>query len=168
MGVAEQEAKDLGDDFVSVEHYLLAAAKADKDVQAIFDRHAITHQKLLHALAQIRGSHRVTDQTPETKFQALEKYTRDLTAAARRGEIDPVIGRDSEIRRVMQVLSRRTKNNPYSSGCPGLERLPLRRALHGASPMETSQRPWRTNGSWRWTSRAWSQVRSIAASSKIA
>jgi ATP-dependent Clp protease ATP-binding subunit ClpB len=117
---AEDEAKKLKDDYVSVEHFLLAAAKHDKDVQAIFDRHGLSYDKLMHALAAIRGSQRVTDQDPEGKFQALEKYTRDLTTLARRGKIDPVIGRDEEIRRVMQVLQRRTKNNPVLIGEPGV------------------------------------------------
>jgi ATP-dependent Clp protease ATP-binding subunit ClpB len=117
---AEDEAKALKDDFVSVEHFLLAASKSDKDVQAVFDRHGLSYDKLLAALTQIRGAHRVTDQDPEGKFQALEKYTRDLTELARRGKIDPVIGRDEEIRRVLQVLSRRTKNNPVLIGEPGV------------------------------------------------
>jgi ATP-dependent Clp protease ATP-binding subunit ClpB len=117
---AEEAAKALKDDFVSVEHFLLAASKHDKDVQAVFDRHGVSYDKLIRALAEIRGSQRVTDQEPEGKFQALEKYTRDLTALARRGKIDPVIGRDEEIRRVMQVLSRRTKNNPVLIGEPGV------------------------------------------------
>jgi ATP-dependent Clp protease ATP-binding subunit ClpB len=117
---AEDEAKRLKDDYVSVEHFLLAAARHDKDVQAVFDRHGLSHDKLVRALAEIRGSQRVTDQEPEGKFQALEKYTRDLTGLARRGKIDPVIGRDEEIRRVMQVLSRRTKNNPVLIGEPGV------------------------------------------------
>jgi ATP-dependent Clp protease ATP-binding subunit ClpB len=117
---AEDEAKARKDDFVSIEHFVLAAAKSDKDLQAIFDRHGLSYEKLLTALTQIRGAHRVTDQEPEGKFQALEKYTRDLTELARRGKIDPVIGRDEEIRRVMQVLSRRTKNNPVLIGEPGV------------------------------------------------
>jgi ATP-dependent Clp protease ATP-binding subunit ClpB len=117
---AEDEAKSLKDDFVSIEHFLLAAAKQDRDAQAIFDRHGLGYDKLLRALAEIRGSQRVTDANPEAKFQALEKYTRDLTDAARRGKLDPVIGRDEEIRRVMQVLSRRTKNNPVLIGEPGV------------------------------------------------
>jgi ATP-dependent Clp protease ATP-binding subunit ClpB len=120
MQKAEAEAKQLKDDYVSVEHFLLAAARHDKDVQAVFDRHGLAHDKLLRALAEIRGSQRVTDQDPEGKFQALERYTRDLTALARQGKIDPVIGRDEEIRRVMQVLSRRTKNNPVLIGEPGV------------------------------------------------
>ena len=117
---AEDEAKKLKDDYVSVEHFLLAAVKHDKDVQAVGDRHGLSYDKLVRALAEIRGSQRVTDQNPEGKFQALEKYTRDLTALAKRGKIDPVIGRDEEIRRVMQVLSRRTKNNPVLIGEPGV------------------------------------------------
>ncbi len=117
---AENEAKRMKDDYVSVEHFLLAAAHSDKDIQAIFDRHGLAYDKLVRTLAEIRGSQRVTDQEPEGKFQALEKYTRDLTALAQRGKIDPVIGRDEEIRRVMQVLSRRTKNNPVLIGEPGV------------------------------------------------
>ena len=120
MQKAEDEAKHLKDDYVSIEHFLLAAAKHDKDVQAVFDRFGLSYKKLLSALSEIRGAHRVTDQDPEGKFQALEKYTRDLTEAARRGKVDPVIGRDEEIRRVMQVLSRRTKNNPVLIGDPGV------------------------------------------------
>jgi len=120
MNQAEDEAKRLKDDFVSVEHFLLAAVKHDKDVQAVADRHGLSYDKLVRAMAEIRGSQRVTDQNPEGKFQALEKYTRDLTALAKRGKIDPVIGRDEEIRRVMQVLSRRTKNNPVLIGEPGV------------------------------------------------
>ena len=120
MQRAEDEAKALKDDFVSVEHFILAAAKVDKDIQALFDRHGLAYAKLMNALAEIRGSQRVTDQDPEGKFQALDKYTRDLTALARRGKIDPVVGRDEEIRRVMQVLSRRTKNNPVLIGEPGV------------------------------------------------
>jgi ATP-dependent Clp protease ATP-binding subunit ClpB len=117
---AEDEAKRLKDDFVSVEHFLLAAAAQDKDLQAVFDRHGLSYDKLLRALSEIRGSQRITDQDPEGKFQALEKYTRDLTKLARENKIDPVIGRDEEIRRVMQVLSRRTKNNPVLIGEPGV------------------------------------------------
>jgi ATP-dependent Clp protease ATP-binding subunit ClpB len=117
---AEDAAKQLKDDFVSVEHFILAGAKGDRDVQAILDRHGLGYDKLLRALAEVRGSQRITDQSPEGKFQALEKYTRDLTAEAQRDKLDPVIGRDTEIRRVMQVLSRRTKNNPVLIGEPGV------------------------------------------------
>jgi ATP-dependent Clp protease ATP-binding subunit ClpB len=117
---AEDAAKQLKDDFVSVEHFILAGAKGDRDVQAVLDRHGLGYDKLLRALAEVRGSQRITDQNPEGKFQALEKYTRDLTAEAQRDKLDPVIGRDTEIRRVMQVLSRRTKNNPVLIGEPGV------------------------------------------------
>ncbi|MEJ7732375.1 MAG: ATP-dependent chaperone ClpB [Polyangiaceae bacterium] len=117
---AEDEAKQLKDDYVSTEHVLLGAAKADRDVQGMLERAGLSHDKLMAALASVRGNQRVTDRDPEAKFQALEKYTRDLTKAARDGKIDPVIGRDEEIRRVMQVLSRRTKNNPVLIGEPGV------------------------------------------------
>jgi ATP-dependent Clp protease ATP-binding subunit ClpB len=117
---AEDEAKALKDDFISTEHVLLAAAKTDKDSQALLEKAGVNYDKLLKALAAVRGNQRVTDRDPEGKFQALEKYTRDLTDAARKGKIDPVIGRDEEIRRVMQVLSRRTKNNPVLIGEPGV------------------------------------------------
>jgi ATP-dependent Clp protease ATP-binding subunit ClpB len=118
---AEDEAKALKDDFVSVEHFVLAMARHDRDVQGIFERGGgVTYDKLLKALASVRGSQRVVDKDPEGKFQALEKYCRDLTDAARKGKSDPVIGRNEEIRRVMQVLSRRTKNNPVLIGEPGV------------------------------------------------
>jgi ATP-dependent Clp protease ATP-binding subunit ClpB len=117
---AEDEAKKLKDDFVSVEVFLLAASHSDKDIRLILDAQGLTYDRLLRALADIRGTQRVTDESPEGKFQALDKYTRDLTQLAKKGSIDPVIGRDDEIRRVMQVLSRRTKNNPVLIGEPGV------------------------------------------------
>jgi ATP-dependent Clp protease ATP-binding subunit ClpB len=118
---AEDEAKALKDDFVSVEHFVLALAKTDREAQGLFElAGGVTYDKLLRALASVRGSQRVTDKDPEGKFQALEKYCRDLTDAARKGKSDPVVGRDEEIRRVMQVLSRRTKNNPVLIGEPGV------------------------------------------------
>jgi ATP-dependent Clp protease ATP-binding subunit ClpB len=121
MRKAEDEAKSLKDDFVSVEHFILALARHDRTVQGILEESGgATYDKLLRALASVRGSQRVTDRDPEQKFQALDKYTRDLTDAARKGKSDPVIGRDEEIRRVMQVLSRRTKNNPVLIGEPGV------------------------------------------------
>jgi ATP-dependent Clp protease ATP-binding subunit ClpB len=107
---AEAARKDLHDDFLSAEHLLLAMA----------DRIGASREEVLQALAEVRGSHRVTSQNPEDQFQALEKYGRDLTQAARDGKIDPVIGRDEEIRRIIQVLSRRTKNNPVLIGEPGV------------------------------------------------
>jgi ATP-dependent Clp protease ATP-binding subunit ClpB len=117
---AEDQAKRLKDEYTSVEHLILAATSGDSTLEAIFQKHKLDADKLLAALAQIRGSQRVTDRDPEGKFQALDKYTRDLTELARRHKIDPVIGRDEEIRRVMQVLSRRTKNNPVLIGEPGV------------------------------------------------
>jgi ATP-dependent Clp protease ATP-binding subunit ClpB len=117
---AEDEMKSLKDDFISTEHLILAALKADKDTASLLEKTGVSYDKLLAALTQVRGSQRVTDRDPEGKFQALEKYTRDLTEAARRGKVDPVIGRDEEIRRVIQVLSRRTKNNPVLIGEPGV------------------------------------------------
>jgi ATP-dependent Clp protease ATP-binding subunit ClpB len=107
---AERQQKDLHDDFLSVEHLLLAMG----------DRLDVGSEELLQVLRDVRGSHRVTDQNPEEKFAALEKYGQDLTARAREGKIDPVIGRDDEIRRCIQVLSRRTKNNPVLIGEPGV------------------------------------------------
>jgi ATP-dependent Clp protease ATP-binding subunit ClpB len=118
---AEDEAKNLKDDFVSVEHFVLGLAKGDREIQGAFETSGgVNYDKLLKALASVRGAQRVTDRDPEGKFQALDKYCRDLTAAARQGKIDPVVGRDEEIRRVMQVLSRRTKNNPVLIGEPGV------------------------------------------------
>jgi ATP-dependent Clp protease ATP-binding subunit ClpB len=118
---ADDEAKQLKDDYVSVEHYVLAMIRQDRDVGALLKEHGdIDHEKLLAALASVRGAQRITDPDPEGKFQALEKYCRDLTDAARKGKTDPVVGRDEEIRRVMQVLSRRTKNNPVLIGEPGV------------------------------------------------
>src|SRR5580698_2555954 len=97
---ADDEAKQLKDEYVSVEHYLLAAVKHDKELGALFLHHGgVTHESLLAALAGVRGTQRITDPEPEAKFQALEKYCRDLTDAARRGKTDPVVGRDEEIRR---------------------------------------------------------------------
>jgi ATP-dependent Clp protease ATP-binding subunit ClpB len=118
---AEDEAKHLKDDFISVEHFLIALAKHDREIQSALQASGnVNYDKLLAALASVRGAQRVTDRDPEGKFQALDKYCRDLTEAARKGKIDPVIGRDEEIRRVMQVLSRRTKNNPVLIGEPGV------------------------------------------------
>ncbi len=117
---AEDEAKGLKDEYVSVEHFLLAGAKHEREVRELFGRHGLNYDALLGALREVRGSQRVADRDPEGKFQALEKYTRDLTASAKRGKLDPVVGRDEEVRRVIQVLSRRTKNNPVLIGPPGV------------------------------------------------
>jgi ATP-dependent Clp protease ATP-binding subunit ClpB len=118
---AEKEAKKLGDEYVSTEHLLLALADAKgTETKPLLNALGGTHKALLQAIEAIRGTHRVTDQNPENQYQALAKYTRDLTEAAGQGKLDPVIGRDEEIRRVIQVLSRRTKNNPVLIGEPGV------------------------------------------------
>jgi ATP-dependent Clp protease ATP-binding subunit ClpB len=118
---AEDEAKKLGDEYVSTEHLLLALAEIKgAESRALLNGVGVNHDNLLEALEAVRGAHRVTDQNPENQYQALEKYTRDLTEMARKGKLDPVIGRDEEIRRVIQVLSRRTKNNPVLIGEPGV------------------------------------------------
>jgi ATP-dependent Clp protease ATP-binding subunit ClpB len=116
---AEKEMARMKDEFLSAEHYLLALTDSKTDASKVLQESGVTRSRLMEALQQVRGSQRVTDQNPEGKYQTLEKYGRDLTNAARRGKIDPVIGRDNEIRRVMQVLSRRTKNNPVLIGEPG-------------------------------------------------
>jgi ATP-dependent Clp protease ATP-binding subunit ClpB len=116
-----KEADTFKDEYVSTEHILLALTDLKRDpAQALLARFGATHDAILKALTAIRGSQRITDQNPEAKYQALDRYARDLTEQARRGKLDPVIGRDEEIRRVVQVLSRRTKNNPVLIGEPGV------------------------------------------------
>jgi len=117
---AEDEARELKDDYVSVEHLLLAVFEEGGKSAAILKQQGLTRDKLFEALQKVRGHQRVTSQNPEGTYQALEKYGRDLTLLARQGKLDPVIGRDQEIRRVVQVLSRRTKNNPVLIGDPGV------------------------------------------------
>ncbi len=118
---AEQEARDLKDEYISTEHLLLALAeKRGSTTRELLIAQGATRDAVLQALQQVRGSYRVTDQNPEEKYQALQRFSTDLTERARRGKLDPVIGRDEEIRRVIQVLSRRTKNNPVLIGEPGV------------------------------------------------
>ncbi len=118
---AFKEASNFKDEYVSTEHLLLAITHLKSDAaQKILAHHGATYDAILKALTAVRGSQKVTDQNPEAKYQALERYARDLTEQARRGKLDPVIGRDEEIRRVVQVLSRRTKNNPVLIGEPGV------------------------------------------------
>jgi ATP-dependent Clp protease ATP-binding subunit ClpB len=118
MTAAESEAKRLKDDYVSIEHVMLAAA--DGNAEKVFKDLGIDRDRLMRVLQEVRGSQRVTTQNPETTYEALEKYGRDLTQLAEQNKLDPVIGRDEEIRRVIQVLSRRTKNNPVLIGEPGV------------------------------------------------
>ena len=117
---AEQEARELNDEYVSTEHMLLALAEKGSSVRDLLRAQGAARKTLLEALEQVRGAHHVTDQNPEDKYQALQRFSVDLTERARRGKLDPVIGRDEEIRRVIQVLSRRTKNNPVLIGEPGV------------------------------------------------
>ena len=120
LDLAEEEARDLGDEYISTEHFLLGLAEEKGDAGRILKAAGADREGLREALEGVRGSHRVTDQTPEDTYRALARYSRDLTEAARQGKLDPVIGRDEEIRRVVKVLARRTKNNPVLIGEPGV------------------------------------------------
>jgi ATP-dependent Clp protease ATP-binding subunit ClpB len=120
IDAAEGEMAKLKDEFLSAEHFLLAVLDSGTPAGTLLKRMGVSRQSLMQSLQNIRGNQRVTDQDPEGKYQTLEKYGRDLTELARKGKIDPVIGRDNEIRRTMQVLSRRTKNNPVLIGEPGV------------------------------------------------
>ena len=126
---ALSEADAFKDEFLSAEHFLLAFASEPGKVADLLRKHGLTREALLSALTAIRGTQRITDENPEAKYQALEKYCRDLTDAARRDKLDPVIGRDDEIRRVIQVLSRRTKNNPVLIGEPGVGKTAIAEGL---------------------------------------
>ncbi|MBL8023965.1 MAG: ATP-dependent chaperone ClpB [Elusimicrobia bacterium] len=127
---AEGEAQTFHDEFVSTEHFLLGILGLSGDpASSLLQSHGLSREKALQLLTELRGSHRVTDENPEAKYQALEKYARDLTEAARGGKLDPVIGRDEEIRRVIQVLSRRTKNNPVLIGEPGVGKTAIAEGL---------------------------------------
>ncbi len=128
---ARREASALGDQYVSTEHLLLALAEGSDQAAKLLTESRVTREAILGALQQVRGAKRVTDQDPESKYQALERFGRDLTALARSGKLDPVIGRDDEIRRVVQVLSRRTKNNPVLIGDPGVGKTAIVEGLAG-------------------------------------
>ncbi|MBU4239965.1 MAG: ATP-dependent chaperone ClpB [Actinobacteria bacterium] len=129
MDSAWEIAGNLKDEYVSTEHLLMAILQAGGTAAQLLEEAGVNTNDLLHALAGIRGSQRVTDQNPEEKYQALERFARDLTEDARRGKLDPVIGRDDEIRRVIQVLSRRTKNNPVLIGEPGVGKTAIAEGL---------------------------------------
>jgi len=126
---AEQAQKSFTDDFISIEHLVLAFAKDDRFGKTLFQEFNLEETKLRKIIEQIRGNQKVTDQTPENKYEALTKYGRDLTEWARQGKLDPVIGRDEEIRRTIQILSRRTKNNPVLIGEPGVGKTAIAEGL---------------------------------------
>jgi ATP-dependent Clp protease ATP-binding subunit ClpB len=142
---AEKEMKGLNDEFISVEHLILGILKVPGKVNELFKKLGITKDNILMALKQIRGNQRVTDQDPESKYRVLDKYTRDLTSLARQNKLDPVIGRDDEIRRVIQILSRRTKNNPVCIGEPGVGKTAIaeglaRRIVEGDVPQSLKEK----------------------------
>lgn len=130
LEIARKEAQQLKDEYVSVEHLFIAITEQRQNrASQVLTEFGVTKDKIYNAMVQIRGSQRVTDQTPESKYQALERYSRDLTDLARKGKLDPVIGRDEEIRRVIKVLSRRTKNNPVLIGEPGVGKTAIAEGL---------------------------------------
>ncbi len=126
---AEEYRKTFGDDFISIEHILLSYSKDDRFGKGLFQEFGLKETQLKEIINQIRGSQKVTDKNPEGKYEALEKYGRDLTESARQGKLDPVIGRDDEIRRTIQILSRRTKNNPVLIGEPGVGKTAIAEGL---------------------------------------
>ncbi len=126
---AEKQRTRMKDDYLSVEHVVLGMFEADKELRRLLENCGLTKEKYLGALKEVRGNQQVTDQDPEGKYETLEKYGTDLTALARKGKIDPVIGRDGEIRRVLQILSRRTKNNPVLIGEPGVGKTAIAEGL---------------------------------------
>ncbi|MBX2987413.1 MAG: ATP-dependent chaperone ClpB [Bdellovibrionaceae bacterium] len=130
FSLAEKEAQEMGDTYISTEHFLLAILRAnDADLAPLLQKHGVRLGPILTALEEMRGSQKVTDDDPENKFEVLLKYARDLTQLASEGKLDPVVGRDEEIRRVIQVLSRRTKNNPVLIGEPGVGKTAIAEGL---------------------------------------
>ena len=129
LNEAQEIARNMKDDFTSTEHVLMAMASSRSKVRTLLEQHGVDYNAILQALASVRGSQRVTSDNPESQYEALSKYGRDLTEDARKGKLDPVIGRDEEIRRVIQILSRRTKNNPVLIGEPGTGKTAIAEGL---------------------------------------
>ncbi|MBR5522420.1 MAG: ATP-dependent chaperone ClpB [Akkermansia sp.] len=129
LTAAELQRSQMKDDYLSVEHFVLGVYEADEELSRTMEGCGLSKSAYLHALREVRGNQRITDQDPEQKYETLEKYGTDLTARARQGKIDPVIGRDAEIRRVLQILSRRTKNNPVLIGEPGVGKTAITEGL---------------------------------------
>ena len=148
---ASKAAETMQDEFISTEHLLIGLANPKNAAGRLLELNAIDKPAILEALKTVRGSARVTDQSPEGKYQSLEKYCIDLVQQAQSGKLDPVIGRDEEIRRVIQVLSRRTKNNPVLIGQPGVGKLRSPRAWPFVLFTTTSPKASVTNACWPWT-----------------
>jgi len=129
LNAAEEQRSKMKDDYLSVEHFVLGVFAVDAELSRVLESCGLTQAKYMQALRDVRGNQRITDQDPEQKYETLEKYGTDLTARARQGKIDPVIGRDAEIRRVLQILSRRTKNNPVLIGEPGVGKTAIAEGL---------------------------------------
>ena len=166
LDAAERYAKGMGDEFTSTEHLLLGLTETSEGRRLA--QYGLTKDAILKSLRSIRGTQSISSQNPESTFQALEKYGRDLTAQARQGKLDPVIGRDVEIRRTIEILSRRTKNNPALIGEPGVGKTAIVEGLPSASSTKMCRRGSRTNASSSWTWPPWSLEPSTAVNSRNA